>query len=92
MYMYKVHKPVPNFLGKIKLAFTCTHMYHITMRTPQGRPQHKEERTMTNTRENALALYDGGWRAEDEAWLKAEYELTDDEAAELARELASIAE
>lgn len=91
MYMYKVHKPVPNFLGKNKLAFTCAHMYHITMRTPQGRT-HKEENEMTNTRENALALYDGGWRAEDEAWLKAEYELTDDEAAELARELASIAE
>jgi len=67
-------------------------MYHITMRTPQGRPQHKEEKTMTNTRENALALYDGGWRAEDEAELRAEYNLTDDEAAELARELASIAE
>ena len=92
MYMYKVHKPVPNFLGKIKLAFTCTHMYYITMRTPQGRPQHKEENEMTNTRENALALYDGGWRAEDEAELRAEYNLTDDEAAELARELASIAE
>ena len=47
---------------------------------------------MTNTRENALALYDGGWRAEDEAELRAECDLTDDEAAELARELASIAE
>ena len=47
---------------------------------------------MTNTRESALALYDGGWRAEDEAELKAEYELTDDEAVELARELAGIAE
>nr|DAS55128.1 MAG TPA: hypothetical protein [Caudoviricetes sp.] len=90
--MYKVHKPVPDFLDKIKLAFTCTHMYYITMRTPQGRPQHKEENEMTNVRESALALYDGGWRAEDEAEFKVEYDLTDDEAAELARELASIAE
>ena len=47
---------------------------------------------MTNTRENALAQYDGGGRAEEEAELRAEYDLTDDEAAELARELASIAE
>lgn len=47
---------------------------------------------MTNVRESALALYDGGWRAEDEAELKIEYDLTEDEAAELARELASIAE
>ena len=67
-------------------------MYHITMRTPQGRPQDKEETKMTNVRESALALYDGGWRAEDEAELRAEYDLTEDEAAELARELASIAE
>jgi hypothetical protein len=67
-------------------------MYHITIRTSQGRPQHKEETKMTNVRESALALYDGGWRAEDEAELRAEYNLTDDEAAELARELASIAE
>ena len=74
------------------LANTCVCMYHITMRTSQGRPQHKEEKTMTNVRESALALYDGGWRAEDEAELRAEYNLTDDEAAELARELASIAE
>ena len=47
---------------------------------------------MTNLRESALALYDGGWRAEDEAELRAEYDLTEEEAAELARELASIAE
>lgn len=67
-------------------------MYYITMRTPQGRSPHKEETKMTNVRESALALYDGGWRAEDEAELRAEYNLTDDEAAELARELASIAE
>jgi len=67
-------------------------MYHITIRTPQGRPQHKEETKMTNTRESALALYDGGWRAEDEAELRAEYDLTEDEAAELVRELANIAE
>lgn len=67
-------------------------MYHITMRTPQGRPQNKEKTKTTNGRESALALYDGGWRAEDEAELRAEYDLTEDEAAELARELASIAE
>lgn len=47
---------------------------------------------MKNVRENALALYDGGWRAEDEAELKVEYDLTDDEAAELVRELTSITE
>ena len=47
---------------------------------------------MTNVRENALALYDGGWRAEDEAELRAEYNLTGDEAAELVRELAIIEE
>ena len=47
---------------------------------------------MTNLRESALALYDGGWRAEDEAELRVEYDLTEDEATELARELASIAE
>lgn len=47
---------------------------------------------MTNVRESALALYDGGWRAEDEAELRVEYDLTENEAAELARELASIAE
>ena len=75
-----------------QLANTCVCMYHITMRTPQGRPQHKEETKMMNVRESALALYDGGWRTADEAELKVEYDLTDDEAAELARELASIAE
>ena len=32
---------------------------------------------MTNVRESALALYDGGWRAEDEAELRAEYDLTE---------------
>lgn len=74
------------------LANTCVCMYHITMRTPQGRTQDKEETKMTNVRESALALYDGGWRTEDEAELRAEYDLTEDEAAELARELASIAE
>ena len=42
--------------------------------------------------ENRKSLVDGGWRAEDEAELRAEYDLTEDEAAELARELASIAE
>nr|DAK48516.1 MAG TPA: hypothetical protein [Caudoviricetes sp.] len=65
--MYKVHKPVPDFLGKIKLAFTCTHMYHITMRTPQGRT-HKEEKTMTNERIEK-AIEDGARR-----WTKEGYD------------------
>ena len=47
---------------------------------------------MMNVRESALALYDGGWRTADEAELKVEYDLTEDEAAELVRELANIAE
>lgn len=57
-----------------------------------GAATNKEGNEMMNTRESALALYDGGWRAEDEAELRVEYDLTEDEAAELARELASIAE
>lgn len=65
--MYKVHKPVPDFLGKIKLAFTCAHMYHITMRTPQGRT-HKEEKAMTNERIEK-AIEDGARR-----WTKEGYD------------------
>lgn len=70
----------------------CVHVSYNHEDATGATAKHKEEKEMMNTRESALALYDGGWRAEDEAELRAEYNLTDDEAAELARELASIAE
>ncbi len=38
--------------------------------------------------DSAAALYDGGWRAEDREQLIEEYQLTEDEADALCRELA----
>lgn len=34
------------------------------------------------------ALYEGGWRAEDKEELMSEYELTEEEAAQLCKALA----
>lgn len=39
---------------------------------------------------SAVALYDGGWRAEDKKALMQEYELTTEEADELCKELEKI--
>lgn len=36
----------------------------------------------------AAALYEGGWRAEDKEELMSEYELTEEEAAQLCKALA----
>ena len=36
----------------------------------------------------AAALYDGGWRADDEDQLKAEYDLTDDDVKRIVDLLA----
>lgn len=41
--------------------------------------------------EAAWNLYSGGWRAENREQLVDEYKLTEDEAQELASELAEIA-
>lgn len=43
---------------------------------------------MTQYRESAWSLYDGGWRAEDAEQLKLEYDLTDEELEALVAELA----
>lgn len=39
---------------------------------------------------SAAALYDGGWRSKDGAWLKDEYNLTDEEVTELVNGLYEI--
>ena len=39
---------------------------------------------------SAAALYDGGWRSTDGAWLKDEYNLTDEEVTELVTGLYEI--
>lgn len=39
---------------------------------------------------SAASLYDGGWRAEDRADLIEEYDLTENEADEICKELAEI--
>ena len=44
---------------------------------------------MTQYRESAWSLYDGGWRAADSEWLAEEYDLTAEETAAL---LAGLAE
>lgn len=36
----------------------------------------------------AAALYEGGWRVEDKEELMSEYELTEEEAAQLCKALA----
>jgi hypothetical protein len=41
---------------------------------------------------SAAALYDGGWRASDRDQLIAEYDLTDDEADVLCKQLERIAD
>jgi len=43
---------------------------------------------MTQYRESAWSLYDGGWRAADSEWLTEEYDLTAEETAALVAELA----
>lgn len=39
---------------------------------------------------SAAALYDGGWRSTDKAELIAEYELTEDEAEAICKQLAKF--
>lgn len=39
---------------------------------------------------SAAFLYSGGWRAKDKEHLISEYNLTDEEAEELAKELANL--
>lgn len=39
---------------------------------------------------SAAALYDGGWRSSDFGQLRAEYDLSEDEAKELCDALASL--
>jgi hypothetical protein len=39
---------------------------------------------------SAIALYDGGWRAEDKDQLITEYELTEAEADQLCEELKNL--
>lgn len=43
---------------------------------------------MTQYRESAWSLYDGGWRAADSERLAEEYDLTAEETAALVAELA----
>jgi hypothetical protein len=41
---------------------------------------------------SAAALYDGGWKSADADQLRAEYDLTEDEAQELCSALADLEE
>lgn len=41
--------------------------------------------------DNAIALYDGGWRAEDRDQMAEEYDMTPDEADKIAALLGEIA-
>ena len=43
-----------------------------------------------NNQYSAAALYDGGWRAEDRDQLIDEYNLTEEEADEICKELAEF--
>ena len=43
-----------------------------------------------NSQYSAASLYDGGWRAEDRDQLIEEYNLTEEEADEICRELADL--
>ena len=45
-----------------------------------------------NNQYSAASLYDGGWRAEDRDQLIDEYQLTEEEADEICRELAEYKE
>lgn len=45
-----------------------------------------------NNQYSAASLYDGGWRAEDRGQLIEEYNLTEEEADDLCRELAEYEE
>lgn len=47
---------------------------------------------MTDYRQSAAALYDGGWRAEDRDELINEYNLTEEEADKLCEILAEFEE
>ena len=43
-------------------------------------------------RDEASALYDGGWRAEDREWLIDEYKLSEEKADAICKLLAYYAE
>ena len=45
-----------------------------------------------DVRSSAAALYDGGWRSDDRDELIEEYELTEEEADSLVKELKKIEE
>lgn len=44
---------------------------------------------MTDFTSSASALYDGGWRSADKLDLMSEYDLTEEEAAEICEVLAT---
>lgn len=48
--------------------------------------------TQENAEYSAAALYEGGWRSEDEEELRLSYNLTEEEAEEICRELRIIEE
>lgn len=59
----------------------------------KGQKPGKEEKIMLkDVSSSAAALYDGGWRSADADQLRAEYDLTEDEAQELCSALADLEE
>nr|DAX53264.1 MAG TPA: hypothetical protein [Caudoviricetes sp.] len=68
----------------------CTNIiYTIDVAQRRAQAQHTQGGSkMTQYRESAWSLYDGGWRAADSEWLAEEYDLTAEETAALVAELA----
>ena len=51
------------------------------------RQRRRKGQKMMDVQASAAALYDGGWRSTDREELKAEYQLTDEEATQITEQL-----
>nr|DAO96132.1 MAG TPA: hypothetical protein [Caudoviricetes sp.] len=86
----------PSFFSQKKLKiflllldFCYSKSYTIDVNKRRAQAQHTQGGSkMTQYRESAWSLYDGGWRAADSEWLAEEYDLTAEETAALVAELA----